>query len=57
LFSTKTELGGSGIARNSPKQISSSEVNDFVAAAIENGFDHIEVEIDNLVQLERRRHC
>src|ERR1035438_7298245 len=42
--------------RNSPEQISSGEVDDFVTAAVQNGSDHIEVEIDDLVQFERRRH-
>lgn len=40
----------------SSKQVRSSEVDNLVSAAIEDRPDQIQVEIDDLVELERRRH-
>ena len=41
---------------SSSKQVRSGEIDNFVSAAIQDRPDQIQVEIDDLVELERRRH-
>jgi hypothetical protein len=40
----------------STEEICSCQVDDFVAAPVENGTNHVEIEVDDLIQLEGGTH-
>jgi hypothetical protein len=40
----------------SPEQVGSGEIDDLVSATVQYGADHVQIEIDDLIQLERWRH-